>query len=170
MHSSFQHSSLTCYIPLVKDESSFYEIRSLAIYANITKVLNRVLNRFWKHVWSIWKIILLLTENDSALNVAQIVTFRGLVACKSVTYKNEAWQKNHFIKGDELSTECTQLVEMLWRWTLGNESEEIKFRRPRRQMWSLWWEPSFTNPPNSAHLTLSLGRIDIWLTPNCFFS
>ena len=160
----FQHSSLTCYMPLVKDENSFYEIRSLAIYANITKVLNRVLNGFWKHVWSIWKIILLLTEDDSALKAAQLVTFRGLVAHKPVAYKNEAWQKNHFIKGDELSTECTQLVEMLWRWIWGDQISTLKATN-----WSLWWEPSFTHPPNSVHLTLSLGRIDMWLTSNWFF-
>ena len=32
---SFQHSSLTYYIPLVKDQSSFYEIRSRTICINI---------------------------------------------------------------------------------------------------------------------------------------
>ena len=42
-------------------------------------------------------------------------------------------RKTHLIKGHELSTECGQLVGMLWRRTLGDESEAIKFRRPRRQ-------------------------------------
>ena len=37
----FQHSLLTYFIPLVKDQSSFYEIRSLAICINI-KVFNWV--------------------------------------------------------------------------------------------------------------------------------
>ena len=65
------HSSLT--LPLVKDQSSFYEIRSLAICINI-KVLNRV-NRvnswtLWKYFWNIWNFILLLTDDDSALKVA----------------------------------------------------------------------------------------------------
>ena len=51
-------------------------------------------------------------------------------------------RKTHLIKGDELNTECGQLVGMPWRQTLGDESEAIKFRRPRRQMWSPRWEPS----------------------------
>ena len=52
-------------------------------------------------------------------------------------------RKTHLIKGDELSTECGQLVGMLWRRSSGDESEAIKFRRPRWQMWSPRWEPSF---------------------------
>ena len=46
----FEHLSLTYYIPLVKGQSSFYEIRSLAICINI-KVSNRV-NR--KQFWSVF--------------------------------------------------------------------------------------------------------------------
>ena len=70
---------------LNKDQSSFYKICSLAICINI-KAFSSI-NR--KHFWSIWKIILLLTENDSALKVAKQVTFRGLVAHKPVAYKNK---------------------------------------------------------------------------------
>ena len=43
-------------------------------------------------------------------------------------------RKAYLLKGDELSTECRQLVGMLWQQTLGDESEAIKFRRPVQQM------------------------------------
>ena len=56
-----------------------------------------------------------------------------------------AWATSHLMKGDELNTEWGQLVGMLWRQTLSNESEPIKFRRPTRQMWSPRWEPSFNH-------------------------
>ena len=36
-------------------------------------------------------------------------------------------RKTHLLKGDELSTECVQLVGMLWRRTLGDESERSNF-------------------------------------------
>ena len=39
-----------------------------------------------------------------------------------------------FYKGDELSSECAQLVGMLWRQIFGGEFEAIKFRCPRRWM------------------------------------
>ena len=63
---------MTYCIPLVKDQSSFYEIRSLAICLNI-KAFNRANRKQFnilKYFWNIWKILLLLTEDDSALKVA----------------------------------------------------------------------------------------------------
>ena len=36
---------------------------------------------------SVWNFILLFTEDDSALKVAQQITFRGLVAYKRAAYK-----------------------------------------------------------------------------------
>ena len=42
----FQHSSLTYHTPLVKDQGSFYEILSLAIYIDL-KAFNQV-NPFMK--------------------------------------------------------------------------------------------------------------------------
>ena len=76
------------------------------------------------------------------------ITFRGLVSISRLLIKTKSvlsLRKTHFIKGDELSTEWTQLVGMLWQRTLGDESEAIKFRCPRRQMWSPQWEPSLTS-------------------------
>ena len=35
--------------------------------------------------------------------------------------------KKQFIKDDELSFECEQLVEVIWRQTLGSEYEVTKF-------------------------------------------
>ena len=35
---------------------------------------------FWKHFWNIWKIILLFSEDDSPLKVAEQITFLCLVA------------------------------------------------------------------------------------------
>ena len=64
--------------------------------------------------------------------------------------------KTHLLKGDELSTECGQLVGKLWRRTLGDESEAIKFRRPRRQMWSPRWEPSLRDLVTTSTLKLNL--------------
>ena len=48
----FQYSPLVYYIPLVKDYSCFYEIRSLAICINI-KVFNRV-NRKQQNILKIF--------------------------------------------------------------------------------------------------------------------
>lgn len=53
------------------------------------------------------------------------------------------------LKHNGLSTECTQFVGMLWRWTLGNESELIKFHLTRWRMSSPWWKPSFVE-----HMTI----------------
>ena len=43
-------------------------------------------------------------------------------------------KREKIIKSEELSNECAQLVGMLWRRTLGDESEVIKFPRPWRQI------------------------------------
>ena len=43
-------------------------------------------------------------------------------------------KRKKIIRSEELSTECAQLVGMLWRRTLGDESEVIKFPRPWRQI------------------------------------
>ena len=51
----FQHLSLTYCVLLVKDQSSFYEIRSLAMGINNS---------------GISELTLLFTENDSALKIA----------------------------------------------------------------------------------------------------
>ena len=40
-------------------------------------------------------------------------------------------KKTLFIENDGLSTECEELMRMLWQQTLGNESETIKFFRPK---------------------------------------
>ena len=69
---------------VVKGQSSFYEIRSLAICINI-EGFNRL--TFWKHFWNIRKILLLFTEDDLPLKVAEQFMFRGLVAHKSFTNK-----------------------------------------------------------------------------------
>ena len=44
---------------------------------------------------------------------------------------------------NELRSECGQLVGMLWRQTLGDESETIKFCHLGRQIWSPQCKPSF---------------------------
>ena len=72
MYSSiFQHSLLTYCIPLVKDQSSFYEIRSLAISIKI-KAFNRV-NRKQLNIVKTFleylECLLLLTEDYLALNI-----------------------------------------------------------------------------------------------------
>ena len=64
--------------------------------------------------------------------------------------------KNCFGENNEFKTECTQVVEMLWQRTLGDESEATKFRRPRRWMSSLRWEPSINLLWNSFLLMRSL--------------
>ena len=74
---------------LVKDQSSFYEIRSLAICINI-KALNRVHRNswiFWKHFCNIWNFILPLVEDYLALKLASQIAFLELVAYKPVAYK-----------------------------------------------------------------------------------
>ena len=66
----------------------FYEIRSPDICTKI-KGFNRVNENngtFWKYFWNIWNFKLLLTEDDSALKVASKITFRGLVAYRTVAY------------------------------------------------------------------------------------
>ena len=85
----FPHSSYC--IPFVKDQSRFYEIHCLAIYINIKEF-----NRVCKKQLNILKIFLeyldficLFPEDDSALKVAQQITFRGLVAYKLVAYKKK---------------------------------------------------------------------------------
>ena len=60
--------------------------------------------------------------------------------------KNElSMRKTYLIKGDQVSIERGQLVRMLWQQTLSDESEAIKFCRPRQQKWSLRWEPSIND-------------------------
>ena len=85
----FPHSSYC--IPFVKDQSRFYEIHCLAIYINIKEF-----NWICKKQLNILKIFLeyldficLFPEDDSALKVAQQITFRGLVAYKPVAYKKK---------------------------------------------------------------------------------
>ena len=51
----------------MKDQRSFYEIRSLAIFI-IIKAFNRV-NRKQLNIWNIWDFISVLTEDDSALKI-----------------------------------------------------------------------------------------------------
>ena len=50
-----------------------------------------------------------------------------------------------FLKKTMSLEECIQLVGMLWRQTLGDESEATKFRRPRRWMSSPRWEASISS-------------------------
>ena len=60
------HLSLTYCIPLVRDQSRFYKICSLAICINIKafNCVNRKQFKILKNLWNIWKIILLLTEDE----------------------------------------------------------------------------------------------------------
>ena len=68
---------------------SFYEICSLAICINIELFdqVNREQLNIWKTVGISKILILLLTEDDSALKVAQQIMFWGLVAYKPVAYE-----------------------------------------------------------------------------------
>ena len=68
----FRHSSLTYSIR--QNQSSFYEIRSLAIYINIKRVNRKRLN-FKRTFWNIWNFILLVTEDDLALKIVQQISF-----------------------------------------------------------------------------------------------
>ena len=94
----FQHSSLTYCIPLVKNQSSFYETRSLTVCIKI-KTFDWV---NWKQLNILIKFSGYLefyveddTEDDSALTVALQITFRGLVACEPVVYKKKVYfEKN----------------------------------------------------------------------------
>ena len=70
-----------------------------------------------------------------------------MASCSQTSYMKEQksvlrLKTTHFIKGDGLSTGCAQLVGMLSRWTLGDKSETIRFRHPRRQMTSPQLEPT----------------------------
>ena len=51
-----QHFSLTCYVPLVKDQSSCYEIPILAIYIKI-KVFNQVNRKQLKIPKTFWEYL-----------------------------------------------------------------------------------------------------------------
>ena len=42
-----------------------------------------------KHFWNIENFILLLTGDDSALKVAEEITFQGMVVYKTDAYKNK---------------------------------------------------------------------------------
>ena len=76
------------YIPLAKDQSSFYEIRGLAICINMAfnevnrKQLNilRIFLEYLKNVFA---------EDDLVLKVAWQIRFWGLIAHKPVAHKDE---------------------------------------------------------------------------------
>ena len=91
--------SLTYCIPLVKDQSSFYEIRILTIYININAFsrVNRKQLNILKAFWNICNFILLLTKDDSILKVI----LPGLVAYKPVAYKKKVytkWRRREILK------------------------------------------------------------------------
>ena len=79
----------------IKDQSSFYKVPSLAISIMI-KAFNWLKGNsltFLKHFWDIWDFILSLTEDDSALKVAQQIKFQGPVTYKPVVYKKSVLSK-----------------------------------------------------------------------------
>ena len=77
----FQHLPWAYSIPLVKDQSIFMKFTRISFkkYLLIENVLKTFLD--------ISNFILLLTEDESALIVAQQITFWGLVAYDLVAYK-----------------------------------------------------------------------------------
>ena len=102
----FQHQSLKYCIPLVKDQNSVYEIRSVAIYINIEtfKRVSRKQLDILKTFWNVWKIILLLTEEGSTLKVfnklrsgVQLLINRLLLIRRKQCNKLE---ETHFLKSD----------------------------------------------------------------------
>ena len=60
---NFQHSSLTYCIPLAKNQSSFYEFRTLAICLNI-KAFNQV--KVWEYPFK---------ENENTLKIIQVLLY-----------------------------------------------------------------------------------------------
>ena len=140
----FQHWSLTYCIPLVKDQSSFYEIRRLMAFSRVNRkqfnVLKTLLEYLENYAAAYWRWF----GHRSFLTNYVLRTSSSYTGCFERQNIVLSLRKTHFIKGYELSTKCTQLVGMLWRGTFDDESEAIKFRRPRRQTWSPRWEPNFT--------------------------
>ena len=69
------------------------------------KAFNRINRKqliILKTFLNIWKFILLLTEDDSALEVAWRITFRWLVAFNSVAYIKRMYMKSYNDTGDSV--------------------------------------------------------------------
>ena len=127
----FQHSSLTyCAYRWSKIKAVFIKFVAFEISG--------------KHFWNIWKIILLLTEYDSALKVAQQITFWGLVAHKPVAYKKMYYvlnlRKTHLIKGNWWECSDDELWAMNLRWSNlvaeGDKSDRRSGNQALLRRWS----------------------------------
>ena len=64
--------------------------------------INRKQLNILKALLNIWNFILLLTEDDSALEVAWRITFRWLVAYNSVAYIKRVYMKSYNDTGDSV--------------------------------------------------------------------
>ena len=82
-------------MPLSKDQSNFDDIRSLAICINI-KEFNQVNKNHSENVFGTYGISYfgLLNEGDSALKVAEQITFRVLIAYKPAANKKSVIMSN----------------------------------------------------------------------------
>ena len=124
----FQHLSLTYCIPLVKDQSSFYEIRILTIYINIKAFIrvNRKQLNILKAFWNICNFILLLTKDDSILKVM----LPGLVAYKPVAYKKKCIPSGDVEKFENLLSNVCEI------WIFNNKKAHITNQALSNKFWS----------------------------------
>lgn len=115
-------------------------LQRLVVYTFVFTFLKKVLNPNFTSI--IFPLnVLIMYKRELFQFCSFLRSYFTTYNCHFTSMINTTFEENIFIKIGEVSTECVQLVGILWWQTLSNDSEVIKFCRSRQLILSLQWEP-----------------------------